>query len=100
MTLKEIVQSVCICIAFCLSCVILFNEFNITRIGMVFMPKRQQPHRGENVRPGLPIGLHLKRGNPHITGHAGTGPKTSRTTTNLLRIKVAFELASPLSVDV
>ena len=40
---------------------------------MVNKSKRQQPNRDENVSPRPPIGTR----NPHTTGQAAVGPKTS-----------------------
>ena len=53
------------------------HVFYITRIGMVYMSKRQQAHRDENVRPRPPLVFNKQRGNLHTTDQAAAGPKTS-----------------------
>ena len=50
------------------------KRYYITRIGVVYLLKRQQPHWDENVSSRPPFGLQW-RGIPHTTGQAAAGPK-------------------------
>ena len=49
---------------------------SLTRIGMVYMSKRQQTHRTISAQ-GHPLSSMTRRVKPHTTGQAAAGSKTS-----------------------
>ena len=50
---------------------------DIIKIGMVYISKRQQPHRRKMSAQDHPLVFNERQGNPHTTWQAAADPKTS-----------------------